>query len=134
MIFKDLFYFFKLKSHSLMRIFAFEWVRFPLSFSLFMSFSFSSCIDLFLRLLLFFFSFSSIYLFVILVCCWRQILDEFRFRFCVHLINNPRTYTHRQTVSVFLLFLSFFSLVFFLRVEILTLVETKENTRILLFV
>lgn len=39
LISKDWFYFFKLKSHSLMRIFAFECVRFPLSFSLFMSFS-----------------------------------------------------------------------------------------------
>ncbi len=70
-----------------------------------------------LFLIIYEFFFLSIYLsvslIIVLLCCWRQILDEFRFRLYVRLINNPSTYTHTQ-------FQFSFS---FLRVELLTLVR-----------
>ncbi len=42
----------------------------------------------------------------LIFCCWRQILDEFRFRFYVRLINNPSTYTHTQFQFFFFFFFS----------------------------
>jgi hypothetical protein len=81
--------------------------------------SFFFCIDLFLLLhkkKSSSSSSSSFYLSVsLIVCCWRQILDEFRFRLYVRLINNLSTHT----VSVF----SSSSSSSFLRVELLTLVR-----------
>jgi hypothetical protein len=88
----------KLESHSSMRIFAFEWVRFPISFPLFMSF--------FLFVYFFFHIknssfFLSIYLSVSLIVV-RPLLEAntwwVSFPFVcvssVRLINNPSTHSH----------------------------------------
>jgi len=78
--FYTILFFLKLESHSLMRVFAFEWVRLQFFFLLFMSFFL--CVDLFLL----WHKNSSSFFFVVylsvsrIVRCWRQILDEFRFR------------------------------------------------------
>lgn len=103
----------KLESHSLMRVFAFEWVRFPVSLplSLFsLSLAFGFICQFFLHKN---FSPSSSSSVAFAYRRSRQILDEFRFRFDLSvdpvrlslrlsffsflLINNPRTHI----VSVF---------------------------------
>ncbi len=84
-------FFFKLESHSLMRIFAFEWVRFSVSFSLFMSFSF-------------FFVYLSICLFLlsslVSVVGGKYLMSFVSVYVCVSSI----TLAHTHTVSVFFFF------------------------------